>query len=287
VRSRSAVLRDQPLGPGQACRDGDSGQACRDVREKYPLVVSRVQLVGIAMLALLLASCRLDATVTVEMDTGGDGTIRIEAVADQELIDEAARFGGGNPIDDLRTADLEATGWTVTKDARARRVTLEHRFRTPQELGALVAGLDPGAKAPVLSTFSAQRDHGLFSDSYRFAGKVDITGGGSSEPLRDLLSGLDPALVNRVAGADLSKSFHLVLRARLPGRLQSDNTARRDGAGFLEWPLDAGQSVAAMEVTRRLNILTIAAGAGVALLVLLVLVLSASVALATRRGHGA
>jgi len=239
--------------------------------------MSRIVAVGLGALALALTGCRLDATVTVSMANDVSGFLRIEAVADEELVERAARFAGTDPFDDFRSADLEAAGWAVLRDRDAHRLVLEHPFRNPSELSTLVAGLDPGAPAPVLEDFDARRARGLFSDTYRLTGKVDLTGGGSSEPVAKLLQGIDPQLIDAVAGADLSRSFHLTLRVVLPGEVQEANSSDRR-LGIASWSVDAGNTSNVSVRTRRRNVFAIATAVGSAALIGAAVVMSIGVA---------
>lgn len=240
--------------------------------------------VGVCALSLL-GACRLDTTVAIRMESSGRGVLRIEAVADAELVETATRLGRGDPVSQFRTSDLEAAGWRVVRDPQGRRLVLEHGFANPEELAGLVSGLDPGVAAPILVGFRAQRDHTLFADTYSVAGRVDLGEGGSSEPLSELLQGLEPALVNRIAGADLRRSFSLTVEVALPGEVgQTNSPVARGGARL--WPVEPGQVVDLSTSARRRNLLAIATAAGVALLLLLVVILSGAVALAARRRSG-
>jgi len=113
-------------------------------------------------------------------------------------------------------------------------------------------------------------------------GRVDLLGGGSSESLTDVLQGIDPALVDRVAGSDFRRSFRLTLQAQLPGEVQR-STSERAAAGLVSWTVEPGQAVDIRATTRRRNVLAILTAAGVGVLVVLVLLASAGVALAARR----
>ena len=244
--------------------------------------MSRWVLVATCALCVALAACRLDATLTISMASSGHGVLRLEAVADRELVERATRFGGTDPIADFRASDLEAGGWKVTRDARARRITLEHGFRTPEELTGLLATLDPGAAQPVLRDFRARRDHGVFSDTYTLTGRVDLTGGGISEPLAQLLQGTDPAVVAAIAGADLSRSFGLRVEVFLPGEVR-ETTSSEERSPLLVWPVDAGERADVSVVTHRRNLVAVAAAAAAGVLVLAAVVLSVGVAGAARR----
>ena len=78
----------------------------RSVRATFRVVLA-------AALLLVLAGCRVDATVDVEITDDGSGTVSVEAV-----FDEAASqtLGGADGIaEQLFVSDLAAAGWAITR----------------------------------------------------------------------------------------------------------------------------------------------------------------------------
>ena len=78
----------------------------RGVRATFRVVLA-------VALLLVLAGCRVDATVDVEVTDDGSGTVSIEAVFD----DEASQALGGieGIAEQLFVSDLAAAGWAVTQ----------------------------------------------------------------------------------------------------------------------------------------------------------------------------
>jgi hypothetical protein len=93
--------------------------------------------------ALALAGCRIDTTVGIDVRPDGSGTVRVEVVADAELVAREPGLGG-----DLRLDDLRAAGWTVDGPAATAtgglRLALAHPFADVTQANALLASLAGG-----------------------------------------------------------------------------------------------------------------------------------------------
>ena len=61
---------------------------------------------------MLLAACRVDATVDIVMGVDGSGHITVTAIADADVVSKAPGLAA-----DLRFDDVKAAGWTVTEPA--------------------------------------------------------------------------------------------------------------------------------------------------------------------------
>src|SRR5919204_4808174 len=96
----------------------------------------RLSLVVVAC-ALLLAGCKVDTTLTIDVHDDGGGTVRVRIALDAEAV-QNAEAGGGKLEDRVRLGDLRAAGWTVSPWRRARdggaTVTLRKGFADAREL---------------------------------------------------------------------------------------------------------------------------------------------------------
>ena len=84
------------------------------------------------LVAVLLASCRVDATVELVIGPDGTGTLTVTAVADAEVVQQAPGLA-----DDLRFDDAVAAGWSVDGPAATEdgglRVVLTHPVTSAAE----------------------------------------------------------------------------------------------------------------------------------------------------------
>jgi hypothetical protein len=100
----------------------------------------------VAAAVVVLASCRVDVSTSVEVREDGSGTIEVDAVADAELVEAAPGLA-----DDLRFDDLVEAGWqidgpTPTADG-GLRVVASHDFDGPAEASELLAQIN-GPRGP-------------------------------------------------------------------------------------------------------------------------------------------
>ena len=72
-----------------------------------------LRLLALVAAVALLAGCRLDLDVAVDMAEDGSGTVTVTATADAELLAKAPGV-----LADLRLDDARTAGWTVTGRSR-------------------------------------------------------------------------------------------------------------------------------------------------------------------------
>jgi hypothetical protein len=192
------------------------GLARRAVRRRF---------LGLAVaLAVVLAGCKVDSTVTVHVNSDGSGVVSVHVALDPAAV-SAAEADGGKLEERVRLSDLTAAGWTVGTWTRApdgsATLDLSKPFTKVSQVAGIVHELS-GADGP-LRDFTAARDSGLFSTDYSVRGTVD---------LKNLKTGVqsDPQLVQSLAAqhvdvnaidqqllADVQRSFTLHLVVELPG----------------------------------------------------------------------
>ena len=68
---------------------------------------------------VLLAGCKVDTTLTIDVHDNGGGSVRIRVALDADAV-QNAQAGGGRLEDRVRLGDLQAAGWTVSPWRRAR-----------------------------------------------------------------------------------------------------------------------------------------------------------------------
>jgi hypothetical protein len=100
----------------------------------------------VAAAVVVLASCRVDVSTSVEVREDGSGTIVVDAVADAELVDAAPGLA-----DDLRVDDLVDAGWQIDGPTETPegglRVVARHDFAGPAEASELLAQIN-GPRGP-------------------------------------------------------------------------------------------------------------------------------------------
>jgi hypothetical protein len=129
-----------------------------------------------ALLALVLAGCKVDTRVDVAMRADGSGVVRVEVKLDAEAVGRA-EVSGGKLEDRIRTSDLAAAGWTVSPWTRAKdgsaSITAVKPFVRPGQVAGIVAEIS-GPDGP-LRDFVAVRSAGTLATKYSVTGTVDLT----------------------------------------------------------------------------------------------------------------
>ncbi len=183
--------------------------------------------------ALLLAGCKVDATLTIDVHDNGGGTVRVRVALDAEAV-QNAEAGGAKLEDRVRLGDLQAAGWTVSPWRRARNggatLTLHKDFANAGELARVVAELN-GNNGP-LKGVKLARHRGVLSTDYKLSGAADLsqlTTGVASDP--DLVARLtaqrvDVAQIEQRLAQQINDAFRLRVRIVLPGGKTTDTAAK-------------------------------------------------------------
>ena len=231
--------------------------------------MSKRLLIVACALALLLAGCKVDATVTIKVNKDGSGTVTVTAVLDADAV-KAAESGGGKLEERVRLADLTKAGWTVKPWARASdgsaQIELSKPFRSPSEVAGIVGELS--GKVGPLRDVTVTRDQGAFSTTYSAKGTIDLANlqtGLTTDP--DVVAALsnqqvDVNAIDQSLLAEIRDSFGLKVNVELPGR-----TTTVSGVNGKATAIDASTSVLD---TKRV-VLLVVAGALVALAILVLL----------------
>lgn len=204
-------------------------------------VLRRLLLVALALVGL--CACRVDAMVEVTVDASGAGQVRVEALADSELVAAAPRIAEA-----AHFADLLAAGWTVTGPEPTAtgglRVELVHTFATVAEAEALLASIN-GPGGPLVGV-TLTRTTTATRTEVVLAGTLRMTGGTDAFADADLVAavGATPYAEEMAAtSATLADVFGMRFRADLPGDVSTP--AGKDEGGAVSWdvPLDGSAQV--------------------------------------------
>jgi hypothetical protein len=182
------------------------------------------RLLVVVVACLLLAGCKVDTTLTIDVNDDGSGTVRVRVALDAEAV-KNAEAGGGALEDRVRLGDLEAAGWTVSPWRRApdgsATVSLRKRFENASGLAGVVAELS-GKDGP-LRGVTLERDQGFLSTDYKVTGEADLTrltAGVANDPeLVAQLTGqrVDLAQIDQRLAQQINDAFRLRVRLVFPG----------------------------------------------------------------------
>lgn len=229
--------------------------------------------------AVLLASCRVDQTVTLKVNPNGSGEVRINVVADAAIVAAEPDLAA-----DVRTDDLARAGWKVdgpeSTDDGGLQIALTRPFATPTEATAVLAQVN-GENGPLqgLALARAGKDTNsvwTLTGTLRVAGGLDafIDAGG-----RELLGGAPFAGEVSDAGLDLGEAIGIEFIADIPGKVDSTSGLERDGTIVWRVPMDGSEIDLATSVTN-VDVPATVAGVGRGVLrFLLALWIAATIAL--------
>lgn len=190
--------------------------------------------IAAALLALLTAGCRLDATLGVRLEPDGSGVLEVVLAADEALVAQAAA-AGADPLGGLaRTLD-GTDGWDVRTDrvpAGGRRTVLRAPFTGPADFARLTDQFEAALGAPELDVLGPMRVE-LADDRLRVRGSAALI---PTAAVREL------GLSERQAVAELGSAVRYQVRVVLPGGVLDSNADEQDG-GELRWLVPAGRTV--------------------------------------------
>jgi hypothetical protein len=199
--------------------------------------------------------------------------------ADKNIVAKAPNLAA-----DLRTDDLVAVGWEVSKPVETKTggltVTLVRPFRNPAEANIALSQVN-GPKGP-LHEMVVTRTGKDTNSQWSLAGRLEVTGG--LEAFIDdaglELVGAAPYLANvQEAGLDLGDAVGITFTATLPGEIEQSTGVRGDGIVSWAVPMDGSKVDIATTSTNVDVVSSISRVSKVLLLGLLVLWIAAMVIL--------
>ncbi|MDJ0768537.1 MAG: hypothetical protein QNJ12_07065 [Ilumatobacter sp.] len=200
------------------------------------------RLAFLVVAVLALSACRLDVSVSVEMEPDGTGVVTVVAVADDELLGQVPDL-----IDDLRLDDAIANGWVVDGptlvEGGGATITLTHEFRSAVELANVLNSIGP----PLEGMEAARTADAEGQVTNAINGDLVLTNGFETFADADLLAavgGLPFGAEIAASGLTPSQAISFTFRIALPGEIVSSETGTEVDDGVIEWvaPLD-GTSV--------------------------------------------
>ena len=229
--------------------------------------MKRLALIVVA-LAFVLAGCKVDATVTVDLHDDGSGRVTLDLDLDAQAV-QVLESGGVKLEDAVRVADLQGAGWRISPWTKAAdgsaSLQLSKPFNSPDQVAGIIGELN-GAGGPVRDV-TATRDRGLLGTDYAVKGAVDlgaIATGIAADP--ELVASLanqqvDPNAIDQ----SLLQQLHDALSVEVVVNLPDGSSTTVTGVTGQRVAVDADASV---RNTRRIVLIVVAIG----LLILAVLV---------------
>ena len=182
------------------------------------------RLLVVVVACVLLAGCKVDTTLTIDVHDDGSGSVRVRLALDADAV-QNVQAGGGMLEDRVRLGDLEAAGWTVTPWRRApdgsATVSMRKSFANASDLAGVVAELS-GKDGP-LKGVTLERTRGFLSTDYKITGAADLsrlTAGIADDPeVVAQLTGqrVDVAQIDQRLAQQINDSFRLWIRFVFPG----------------------------------------------------------------------
>lgn len=242
-------------------------------------------------LVLVLAGCRTEVVVGVDVRPDGSGTVTVTATLDAEAATQL-----GDPAQ-LSFQDLATAGWTAAPaepvDGGGLRIQVRRRFASPDGLASVLA--EVGGRDGVLRDVGLDVTDALASTDYRFRADIRVTGDPAQFGDPDLTAALGGLALGRTPeelaalGTADADAATLTLSVRLPGDAPDTNGTLRSGRAEWTVPLTGGtatsedaRSASSVAKARTRALL----GAAAVLLVLALVVLVVGL-VRTRRGPSA
>lgn len=216
----------------------------------------------VVLFTVLLAGCRVESRLVVEVAEEGSGRVQLRVRADEEAVDAL----GGDVAGQLRVTDLAESGWeieieTVEEDAAddtAVEVVASKLFGTPEQLTDVVKELS-GEVGP-FRKFRLTRNRSLFETEFEFSGVVNLRNGVGAtllDPGDDdvavPLEGEDVDIrdLRRFLSREANDAFEIQVSLALPGG-GSSNAPATD-AGDPVWTPSVGERVELDATSTRLD----------------------------------
>ena len=205
--------------------------------------MSKVRLLIVVCAALLLSACQVDASVEVEVNDDGSGTVTLTTAFDENVVAAAPEL-----IDQLRVEDLAESGWVVDGPREAETggsivVEASKPFASSADLPTVLDEI--AGPSTLFSDFEVARTRSFARTTYEVTGQIDpripLTSFGDSA-IAGLVGnplGLSLAELEAVAGRPLEDTVTLEFSVLLPDSVIA-NTTDADGraATWQLTPLD-------------------------------------------------
>ena len=196
----------------------------------------RLLLPLLLLLALVVAACQVDTTVTVAVEEDGSGDVRVRTALDAAAVerlpdlDDDGVSGPSDLVALVRVEDLAAAGWSVGQPEESAdgglSLTVSRPFGTPDEADTILAELTGPSGA--LRDLHVTRSASFGRTELGFSGTADLSGGleafgdeGLAAALDGEPLGQDAAAIEAALGQPLADAVTLEVVADLDGESTS------------------------------------------------------------------
>lgn len=228
---------------------------------------------------VVLASCRVDQTVSLKVNPNGTGSVTVLVSADKEIVAKVPTLA-----QDIRTDDLEKAGWKTDGPKKTKSggltISLTRSFQNPAEATAVLAQVSE-ANGP-LHDMVVTRSGEDTNSTWTLAGRLEVTGGLDAfvdDATRALLGVSPYAAEVSESGLDLGDAVAITFSATMPGSVNSSTGLADNGALTWRVPMDGSRIDVATSTTHVAVATSVSRVARVLLLALLVLWIAATVIL--------
>ena len=193
---------------------------------------------AVLVAVVLLASCRVDSVVTLNVKPNGSGTVSVVVTASADIVAKAPGIKTDVRVDDLKEVGWEVTGPIDTDDGGVS-ITLTRAFNGPLEATAILNQIN-GTRGPLKQLVVARSGKDTNS-TWTLAGKLEVNGGleafGDDAALQ-LLGGAPYLGEFTATGQDLGKVVGVTFNAQLPGIVEATTGLQKDGVITWRIPMD-------------------------------------------------
>jgi hypothetical protein len=191
------------------------------------------RILALCVCVAALAGCRVDLNVDLTVAPDGTGTVTFVATADAEVIAAVPTLA-----EELATDDIVAAGWTIDGPTAlpdgGLTITLSHDFTSDAEATNLLNSL-----GPPFNQMAVTRNTSGDDTTTRLTGLLGLPDGFESFADEDLVAAVGSVpFADQIAasGATPESSINAVVRAELPGRIDTTETNGTPlGDNRLEW----------------------------------------------------
>lgn len=123
----------------------------------------------------MLAGCKIDTTLTIDVHDDGSGTVTVAAHLDAGAV-QAVEQEGKKLDESVRLGDLTNAGWKVepwaTHEDGSATISMSKAFTSPDQVAGILGEVS-GTNGPVRDV-TASRERGLVSTDYSVKGAIDL-----------------------------------------------------------------------------------------------------------------
>lgn len=196
---------------------------------------------AVACAVVLLASCRVDQSVSLRVAPNGSGDVTVVVTADKDIVSKVPGLAT-----DVRTDDLTSAGWKVSKPISTKSgglsLTFVHPFKNPAEANVVLSQVG-GTKGPFHDMLLTRTGKDTNS-KWTLAGHLEVTGGLAAfidDAGLQLLGSAPYSADVDEAGLDLGDAVGISFSVQLPGEMKQ--TTGVTGVNGITWavPMDGSK----------------------------------------------